>query len=123
MDADEFARLKAQLEAKWGPGRFENFKNAFNAEMRKKGDGRTFEDYMQSSAFAPEPEPQENPAKGQLEELVKELRDLTADDDPKTIILRGLGLYRSIVRHVKAGGTVKFVGADGTEKTLKVRLR
>lgn len=122
MDTDEFERLRAGLEAKWGPERFAKFKEAFNAEMRKNGKDQTFEDYMRApSSLGGEPEA--NPARAQLEEMVMELRESTTDDGPQEIILRGLAVYRSIVRHAKAGGTVKFVAADGTEKTLKVRLK
>ena len=58
-----------------------------------------------------------------LVESLRELRETTTDQGVDQIILRAVGLYRSIVRHVKAGGTVQFVDEDGTTKTLKVRLK
>lgn len=53
-----------------------------------------------------------------LEELI-----LNTTDDKTSVVLRSLVIYRSIVRHAKAGGTIQFVGGGGPTKTLKVRLR
>ena len=60
--------------------------------------------------------------KAEIKPLVDELARETTDKEGD-IEMRALKIYRSIVRHVRAGGTVKFVSSDGTEKTLKVRLR
>ena len=56
-------------------------------------------------------------------EIVAELVRDTTDDDKGDACLRALGMYRSIVRHVKSGGSVAFVSADGTSRKLKVSLR
>ena len=60
--------------------------------------------------------------KKKLEETVALLNKLTADDSPEDVQLRALMVYLAIVRHTKAGGSVKFTGV-GPDKSLKVRLR
>lgn len=55
-------------------------------------------------------------------EVYKELGLLTTDK-PKDAERRALGIYLSIVRHIKAGGSVKFLSPDGKIRTLKVPLR
>jgi len=64
----------------------------------------------------------EHKRKAEINEVVVELARETTDAEGN-IEIRALRIYRSIVRHVRAGGTVKFVAPDGTEKTLKIRLR
>lgn len=64
-----------------------------------------------------------DPRTHQATDILVELTRDTADVNVQDANLRALAVYRSIVRHVLAGGTVKFVSADGTEKTLKIRLR
>lgn len=124
MDYDDFEKLNEERKRK----NFDKFRDAFDKEMRSRGDPRTLEDLFGGkkaagptaagpTAAGPSLERQ------QLEAILQELRQETTDDSLQDIILRGLSVYRSIVRHVKAGGTVKFVAEDGTEKTLKVRLR
>lgn len=63
------------------------------------------------------------PENQQISEVVKELQTLTTDDTEEAVLLRGLTVWRAIVRHVKAGGTVKFLGPGTEVKTMKVRLR
>ena len=58
-----------------------------------------------------------------LNEILQELTTLTTDDDDATVMLRGAAVWRTLVRHVKAGGTVKLLGPDNEVRTLKVRLR
>ncbi len=59
----------------------------------------------------------------QTEEVVAELRGTTQDQTDELVVLRALVIYREIVKHAKAGGQVKFVGSDGSLRTLRVRLR
>lgn len=59
--------------------------------------------------------------------VIKELAKLTTDK-AEDIDLRALMVYSTIVKHVKAGGTVKFIDAHSKTapskmRTLKVRLR
>lgn len=124
MDFDDFKKMKDQQDR----SRFDKFKEAFDAEAARRGDPRKFDDFMgemnsAQEAAAPKAEGEPNKHRGQLQELVMELHKETTDEDPRDIILRALSIYRSVVRHVRAGGTVKFVNEDGTDKTLKVRLR
>lgn len=49
-----------------------------------------------------------NKAPSPTDDVVRELQALTTDDDSELVVLRALGIYRTIVPHVKAGGTVKF---------------
>lgn len=58
-----------------------------------------------------------------IEDVVAELKAKTRDSTNEGVVLRSLVIYRAIVDHIKGGGTVKFVGADGSLRTLKVRLR
>jgi hypothetical protein len=60
--------------------------------------------------------------KKKLEETVALLRRLTEDDNSEDVQLRALMVYLAIVKHTKAGGSVRFVG-NGPDRTLKVRLR
>lgn len=60
------------------------------------------------------------PANEKAAEAIKELRLLTTDETDDEILTRALVIYLAIVKHSKAGGSVKFVSS---EKTLKVRLR
>ena len=64
-----------------------------------------------------------DPRTQQATEILVELTRDTVDENVQDANLRALAVYRSIVRHVVAGGTVKFVSPDGSEKTLKIRLR
>ncbi|MFI5296917.1 MAG: hypothetical protein ACHREM_02370 [Polyangiales bacterium] len=108
MDYDAF--VKAMYGQK--PGVFENAKKAFDRLVG--GGGDTSDD---------EPAPPAD-RRGRVEEIVAELVALTTDNEPDAV-MRALSVYRSIVLHAFAGGTVKFIAADGTtvEKTLKIRLR
>lgn len=54
---------------------------------------------------------------------VQEIQKLTPDEGYSEIVGRSLGVYRSVVRHVSKGGTVRFYAKDGSFKTLKIRLR
>jgi hypothetical protein len=58
----------------------------------------------------------------QMQDAMTELARLTTDDGI-TAAVRGAKVYLAIVRHVAAGGRVVFVGADGSERVLSVRLR
>jgi len=60
-------------------------------------------------------------AKDERSGVVKELAVLTTDS-PEVIERRALGIYLSIVKHIKGGGSVKFLDAKGV-RTLKVPLR
>lgn len=117
MDYDDFKKIDEQLKRQ----RFDKFRESFDNAMREKGDPRTFDDLLGTRKGPAEQGP--SAERRQLEELVHELLAETTDESPQDLILRGLSVYRSIVRHARAGGTVKFVGTDGSEKTLKVRLR
>jgi len=83
--------------------------------------GKTFDfegtvrDLLGLDKKAPEP--------SRVDEIVQELKSLTTDDDDDTVILRGLAVWRTLVRHVKAGGTVKLIVPGAEVRTLKVRLR
>jgi hypothetical protein len=58
-----------------------------------------------------------------IDEVVADLRAKTRDNTDEEVVLRSLVIYRSIVNHVKTGGSVKFISPDGTLRTLKIRLR
>lgn len=117
MDYDDFERMMKQKQAE----RFNEFRDNVNDILKEKGETRTFEDFVNPPK--PESPPQPKPELAHLEELFVELRKETTDESFQDITTRALGIYRSIVRHIRAGGSVKFVAADGTDKTLKVRLR
>lgn len=68
-----------------------------------------------------EPEPEQKP--DQPREAVAELLRLTTDDTEEKVQQRSLAVYLAVVRHVRAGGTVKFITPQGKIRTLKVRLR
>jgi hypothetical protein len=73
----------------------------------------------------PAPVPPPEPAKevhDAMREAIFELIEATKDKMPNEVIMRALGTYRSIVRHVKAGGSVVFIDAEGKQKKLKVHL-
>lgn len=60
----------------------------------------------------------------QIVEYVNAILKETTEPDPKTVIQRALGIYRSIVEHARTGGSVRFIAPNGAGlKTLKVRLR
>jgi hypothetical protein len=59
----------------------------------------------------------------EIAEMVQELRTLTTDDDEDTVLLRSVVVWRTLVKHVKSGGTVKLIGPGTEVRTLKVRLR
>jgi hypothetical protein len=60
----------------------------------------------------------------QIVEYVNAILKETTEPDPKTVISRALGIYRAIVEHARAGGTVRFIAPNGAGlRTLKVRLR
>ena len=104
--------------------RFEKFQKAFNKEMKDKGDGRTLEDLMGSPPEDRPKPPTDGPldVQRQLMEAAMEIHEATGENH-KGIILRAVGLYRSIVRHWQAGGTVQFVDPDGNAKTLKSKVK
>ncbi len=60
--------------------------------------------------------------KKKLVETVALLRKLTSDDSSEDVQLRALMVYLAIVKHMKSGGSVKFIG-NGPDRTLKVRFR
>ena len=60
-------------------------------------------------------------ARAECSAVVKELAVLTTDS-PEVIERRALGIYLSIVKHIKAGGSVKFLDVKNV-RTLKVPLR
>ncbi len=64
-----------------------------------------------------------NSAKTPTEKAIDELKRLTVDETSEEVVKRALGTYLSIVKHVKAGGSVKYVGKDGAIQTLKVHLK
>lgn len=60
------------------------------------------------------------PSTEQAQEALRELKQLTTDGTDDEVLTRALMVYLAIVKHAKAGGTVRFTGS---ERTLKVRLR
>lgn len=55
-----------------------------------------------------------------LRPVVAELQSLTGDAD---VIERAVGIYSAIVKHVRDGGTVVFMGPTGLARTLKVKVK
>lgn len=120
MDFDDLEKANRERWRK----RFDTFQDSVNAELKRAGDGRTLDDLMGSkSKDRPKP-PTDGPpdAQRQLMEAAMEIHEATGEDH-KAVILRAVGLYRSIVRHQKAGGSVQFVDPDGTTKTLKSKVK
>lgn len=74
-----------------------------------------FEDVFMDAEATPDKTKAERSAA--LQELA-----LLTKDKPADIERRSLGIYLNIVRHIKAGGSVKFLDAKGV-RTLKVPLR
>ncbi len=60
------------------------------------------------------------PSTEQAQDALRELKQLTTDGTDDEVLTRALMIYLAIVKHAKAGGTVRF---GGSERTLKVRLR
>lgn len=136
MDYDDFKR---RLEARRRKN-FEDMRETFNKLSREQGWNMSFEEALEKSPLLqgevlgegihdPVPPPPEMPSWGDDPEKARQLYDLfldvfreTTDEDPRDIVLRAMAVYRSFVKHARAGGQVKFVGV-GAEKTLKVRLR
>lgn len=122
MDFDDFMRRQEEVHRK----RFSDFQRYFNQAMRDQGDPRTFDDCF-NAIPKEEVERQLHKIESQMAqaiEVASELMKDTTDEGPMDILLRAMGIYRSIIRHVKEGGTVKFHSLDGVDsKTLKVRLR
>lgn len=118
---------------------FDTFKKTLDRVLKEDGSDRTADDLLsQGLGIEPKPDVHRPSAwerimddapddavglSGKLVEALRELRETTTDQGIDQIILRAVGTYRSIVRHVKAGGTVQFVDDDGTSKTLKVRTK
>lgn len=124
--------------------RFEEFQRTFNEAMRerKAGGAKTFDELFGApppvaaaaagarpwragdGCFPPPQDPPPADArKEQLQERLAYLLAETTDEDPGDVLLRALAVYQSMVKEVRDGGAVKYVKADGTERTLKVRLR
>lgn len=121
MDFDDFMRRQEEVHKE----RFNEFQRHFNQAMRDQGDPRTFDDCF-NAIPREEMERQLHKIESQMAqgaELASELMKDTTDEGPRDILLRAMGIYRSIIRHVKTGGVVKFHSPDGDSKTLKVRLR
>jgi len=120
MDFDDFERIDKERNRK----RFDQFQDAFNGEMKRKGDGRTLDDLMGSAPKDRPKPPTDGPpdAQRQLMEAAMEINEATGEDH-KAVILRAVGLYRSIIRHWRDGGSVQFVDADGDSKTLKSKVK
>lgn len=116
MDFDNFKKRQEAGQRR----RFNLFQDAFDQAMREKGDPRTLNDVMGGGQRQPPPpKPKELTA---IEEAAHEISEATGES-PEQSVLRAMGLLRSIVRHWQKGGEVKFVDGDGTEKTLKRRLK
>jgi len=119
---------------------FDAFKKTLDRVLKEDGSDQSADDILRQGLGMKEPKPDTHRPSSwerimedapddavglstKLVESLRELRETTTDQGVDQIILRAVGLYRSIVRHVKAGGTVQFVDEDGTTKTLKVRLK
>jgi hypothetical protein len=68
----------------------------------------------------PKPAEKSGPLTEQAREALRELKHLTTDGTDDEVLTRALMVYLAVVKHTKAGGTVRFVGS---EKVLKVRFR
>lgn len=141
MDYDEFERRMREQRKK----NFESFQRHFNEEMRKNGRTETLADILGGKKAAV----QAAPANGDPSEVLPkdavpvmppwdeeqmalfteyflDIFKETTDEDPRDLVLRAMAVYRSFVKHARAGGRVKFVKEDDpTFKPvfLKVRLR
>lgn len=79
-----------------------------------------FRDFLGLDPKAPQEPKDLRPSTEQAQEALRELKKLTTDESDDEVLTRSLMVYLAIVKHVKAGGVVKFAGS---ERTLKVRLR
>lgn len=108
---------------------FEGLRRAINEELRRKGLGENaFDDVLGELPRLPEAPGPSMPAwdAERAERLADFFLDVyreTTDEDPRDLLLRAMGVYRSFVKHARAGGQVKFVREGAPERTLKVRLR
>lgn len=122
MDYDDLKKLQREREKR----NLKAFEDAFNDEMKRKGDGRTLDDVVgikhdpitEAKAFG-----LDEACIQQMGEAIHDIMQIVEGEDFRDVCLRAIGLYRSVVRHASKGGKVKFVSPDGEEKTLKVRLK
>lgn len=123
MDFDDFKKMDEDRKRE----RFDLFKEALGQGLKDQGFEGSADDYLdgvmgKAAKAAPNAKPRDATLSKTLAPVIVELRELTGDDTD-TILRRAMGLLRSAVRHVKAGGTVQFVDAEGNAKTLKVRVK
>jgi hypothetical protein len=117
MDYDDFENMRDAHQK----NRFDIFQKAFNEGMKRRGSDQTLDDAMGVSSPKTKSTSDSNVPQ-QLEEAVLQIHQITGEG-PETVVLKAVGIYRSIVKYVQAGGSVQFVDADGKAKTLKVRLK
>ena len=121
MDYDDFKRFDDNLKRK----RFDKFKDTLDRVLKEDGRDIDADELLAQSMDRPS-NPKTTEGGGlsdKLMEAIIELRRETTDESVDQIVLRAVGLYRSIVRHTLAGGKVQFVDKDGEAKTLKVRIK
>lgn len=135
MAFDDFEKADKAQRRK----RFESFKKTLDRVLQEDGSDKSADDILRQgmgmgpkedvhrpSAWERIMEDAPDDAVGlstKLVDALRELRETTTDQGIDQIILRAVGTYRSIVRHVRAGGTVQFVDEDGEAKILKVRVK
>jgi hypothetical protein len=99
--------------------RFEKFEKAVNEQLRAQGSDKTLADMMgldNNTGAKDDPE-----FDGMLA-VLGSIATATGDNF-KAALGRSLGLYRQVIFHWQAGGSVQFVDADGNAKTLKCRIK
>lgn len=106
MKYDDFKRQQKNQSR----SRFNEFKAQVDSFLRKKE-----EDTGDSETYDPEAD--------EFKAIILELSEITTDRRIEDAALRALKIYRNIVYHAKAGGSVQFVNPDGSRKTLKVPLK
>lgn len=135
VDFDDFKEADDKRKRE----RFDSFKKTLDRVLKEDGSDKTADDILRQGMGMKPKEDVHRPSawerimedapddavglSAKLVDSLRELRETTTDQGIDEIILRAVGLYRSIVRHTKAGGTVQFVDEDGEVKTLKVRLK
>lgn len=124
MDFDDFKRMEEERQRK----RFGMFKDTLDQVLKEEGSGQSADELLGQmmggkGSGNPKTTKTDGGLSNKLMEAIVELRRETTDESVDKIVLRAVGLYRSIVRHALKGGTVQFVDPDGEAKTLKVRLK
>ena len=95
--------------------RFDKFEKAVNERLKAKGSDKTLADMMGI--------PKAGKSAGPEFEQALKLIAFATGDDFWEVLRRSLGLYRQVVFHWQAGGSVQFVDAEGNAKTLKCRIK